>query len=111
MVSTQLWWQKGRRDKENFPDKIDTVIFLKTDWKKLISHIDKNKFFALPSKIGCADCDDGGSEWIEIKLKNKSHKITFEYGKNIKGIEMLISELRQRSKITLDSIEKRNKVK
>lgn len=30
--------------------------------------------------IGCPDCADGGSEWIEIIENNSTEKVTFEFG-------------------------------
>lgn len=49
-------------------------------WNSYKSVIDSKKFFELPEIIGCPDCADGGSEWIEIEvLSGKKHKVTFEY--------------------------------
>lgn len=51
-----------------------------TDWYIYSKNIDTTAFFALEERIGCPDCADGGSEWLELKLANgKTHKVTFEY--------------------------------
>lgn len=59
--------------------------------------IDIKKFNLLDEVYGCPDCADGGSEWIEIiKSGDDTHKVTFEYGKDVKGIENLINLLRKK---------------
>lgn len=59
--------------------------------------IDIKKFKTLDEVYGCPDCADGGSEWIEIlKSGDDTHKVTFEYGKDVKGIENLINLLRNK---------------
>jgi hypothetical protein len=102
IIVTQIWWQKGRRDTLNFPDKIDTVNIKFTEWQDLLKQIDKQAFLSLPSTIGCPDCDDGGSEWIEISFKDSKRKITFESGKTIDSIHGLINLLRQKKKLYTD---------
>ncbi len=111
IVTTQLWWQKGKRDLVNFPNKIDTILISETDWKNILLNIDKKVFFKLPKTIGCPDCRDGGSEWIEIHLQDRTHKVIFERGKTIESIKILTNYLRKKGKIYLEIIEKRTKEK
>ena len=50
------------------------------NWLAIKFKINTVAFFALPATIGCPDCADGGAEWIELELANRSrHKVTFEY--------------------------------
>ena len=59
-----------------------------------IYSIDLNKFYQLPSKVGCPDCDDGGEEWIEIGTKDKIHKVRFEYRHKIESLNGLLEQLK-----------------
>ncbi len=49
--------------------------------------------------IGCPDCADGGSEWVESNINGKSCKVTFEYGREIEGINNLVTLLRNHRNI------------
>lgn len=71
-------------------------VFTTQKTRSISEKIDLDKFFALNDVYGCPDCADGGSEWIEIITgKDKSKKVTFEYGKSIPEIENLIKLLRE----------------
>lgn len=85
----------GRTDLSNYPDKFDTTDFSSKDWDKLLLTIDTAKFYALPEIIGCPDCADGGAEWVEIVTKDKTVKVTFEFGNNITEISGLLTLLRE----------------
>ena len=64
--------------------------------EELFDKIDFDAFLALDKIIGCPDCADGGTEWIEIKTKNKTHKVTFEYFTNeIETLIDIINPLRE----------------
>jgi len=65
-------------------DTIETIscteLLSELSWNSFKSVLDSKKFFELPQIIGCPDCADVGSEWIEIEaLSGKKHKVTFEY--------------------------------
>ncbi|MEQ9304392.1 MAG: hypothetical protein RJQ14_10810 [Marinoscillum sp.] len=60
----------------------------------IIEGIDLAKFEALPETIGCPDCADGGSEWLELTIGNELKRVTFEYGDSINGIDDAIEILR-----------------
>jgi hypothetical protein len=65
-----------------------------TNLSKLIN---TEYFNTLEEVYGCPDCADGGSEWIEIlSYSENPKKITFEYGKEVKGLENLINLLRDK---------------
>lgn len=85
----------GRTDLSNYPDKFDTTDFSTKDWDNLLSTFDTVKFYALPEIIGCPDCADGGAEWVEIVTKDKTVKVTFEFGNNITEISGLLTLLRE----------------
>ncbi|WP_162628006.1 hypothetical protein [Arcticibacterium luteifluviistationis] len=63
-------------------------------WKNILSEINTKTFNKLDEVYGCPDCADGGAEWIEISDSSGTHKVTFEYGEEVKGIENLIILLR-----------------
>lgn len=57
--------------------------------------LNEKTFFELKEVYGCPDCADGGMEWIEIiNNKDQKHKVTFESGSKVEGIEDLILLLR-----------------
>lgn len=52
-------------------------------------------FFELPEVIGCPDCEDGGAEWVEMKLQNgDKHKVYFEYLREPDVLKKLLAKLR-----------------
>ncbi len=66
-------------------------------WDSLRTDFNLNKFFDLPTTIGCPDCADGGAEWVEIKLSNgQSHKVVFEYNNSPETVSKLINKLNTR---------------
>jgi hypothetical protein len=85
----------GRTDLSNYPDKFDTTDFSSKDWDKLLLTIDTATFYALSEIIGCPDCADGGAEWVEIVTKDKTVKVTFEFGNNVTDISGLLAFLRE----------------
>jgi len=89
--------QKTSWDDKNYPELNRTTKTDRNQWKTLTSSINVKNFFSLANRIGCPDCLDGGAEWVEVKTSSKSHKVTFEYGSNIKGFEKLLSELRKKA--------------
>lgn len=61
------------------PEISDTATINSKYWKELIDNMNFDSFLKLDSIIGCPDCADGGAEWIEIKSKEKTYKVIFEY--------------------------------
>ncbi len=61
---------------------------------ELIGKIDFYAFSRLDSVIGCPDCADGGAEWIEIKSKEKTYKVIFEYRNEPEELQEYIGYLR-----------------
>ena len=66
-----------------------------TAWSALAKKIDYKRFSDLKEVIGCPDCADGGSEWIEIEAGNSKHKVVFEYGNEPEPVKEYIDELRE----------------
>jgi len=64
------------------------------DWQNLVNKIDFIVFRNLEEVIGCPDCTDGGSEWIEITTSELFHKVTFEYYNEPEEIQNYIDDLR-----------------
>jgi len=64
-------------------------------WDNLINSINDSGLKKLPETIGCPDCADGGSEWVEISENNKKTRVTFEYGKTPEEIKSVIKSLKK----------------
>ena len=45
----------------------------------VFAEVDFDEFLKLDEVIGCPDCSDGGTEWIEITTKDKTHRVSFDY--------------------------------
>ncbi|MEQ9008910.1 MAG: hypothetical protein RLP12_13560, partial [Ekhidna sp.] len=67
--------------------------FYNTD--ELFSTINVQAFLSLEEIIGCPDCADGGSEWIEITTAQGSKKITYEFRHEPEEVKSFIGELRK----------------
>ena len=56
--------------------------------------LDEDKVMALPERIGCPDCADGGAEWVIITVGDKTHKVVFEYGKAPAELAAVVAKFR-----------------
>jgi len=63
----------------------------------LFDKVDFDTFLALDEVIGCPDCADGGSEWIEIKTNDTTHKVTFEYFNEPSELTEIVTALRTKN--------------
>ena len=81
-------------DKTKYPTKVINLGLSNFEWAEIVANIDMDKFEELDEVIGCPDCADGGSEWIEIIFPGRRKKVTFEYGDSLKGINDLLEQLR-----------------
>lgn len=94
-VSTdRLYYVNYGHDNSVSPET-KTMIYTQKKYLDILSLVDQEKFLALDPVIGCPDCADGGAEWIEMTIGNRTKKVTFEYGKEIEGIEDLTLKLRE----------------
>jgi hypothetical protein len=84
------WW-----DDLAYPDLVLDIELTNTEWDNIVNQIDFEYFQALDDVYGCPDCNDGGSEWIEISINNEIKKVTFEAYTEVNGIEELILLLRE----------------
>lgn len=75
--------------------KSKTADFEEEKYIEILNIVDQSKFLALDPVIGCPDCADGGSEWIEVTIGSRTKKVTFEYGASIEGIGEAVLELRK----------------
>lgn len=71
-----------------------TLDFSVRAYNEILGMIDKEKFLALDPVIGCPDCADGGEEWIEVRIGQRTKKVTFEYQADVDGIMEAVDELR-----------------
>ena len=85
----------GRTNPKDFPEKMDSISISPKEWEDIISKIDLEKFYAEQETIGCPDCADGGSEWIEIATTDKVYRVTFEFGQPSDGLKPIYSALRK----------------
>ena len=60
----------------------------------IVGSIDFVQLSRMDTVIGCPDCADGGSEWIEVTDNGYHKKVTFEFGKSVPYIQQLIDGLR-----------------
>lgn len=85
----------GRSDVKDFPNLFDSTSMKEAEWKDLITEIELKEFYALPEKIGCPGCADGGVEWIEIATSEKTYRVTYESGKPDKELTEMLTKLRK----------------
>lgn len=87
----------GRGGGNNLPDKTCERTIGSSDWTALANAVatSERAFQQLPERVGCPDCADGGSEWIEIIKNDEVKRVTFEFGKTVPEISNLIAEMRK----------------
>lgn len=81
-------------ESDDFPPKSCEFGLTSSEWAQLKESVDLSYFFEIEETIGCPDCDDSGSEWIEIKSYNRTHRVTFEFGESVTGLEDLLVQVR-----------------
>ena len=79
---------------ESVKTKTCTAPIDNNEWSALVKSINYSEFARLEEVIGCPDCADGGSEWIEIQAEDKKHRVTFEYGHEPEEVKAYIEVLR-----------------
>jgi hypothetical protein len=91
-----IFTKSGWNTEGPLPVVTEKTFFSEEEWKELIENIEMDRFSSLPDRIGCPDCADGGSEWIEISEGSITKKVTFEYGSSPQEINSkLLSGLRE----------------
>jgi hypothetical protein len=95
VTNTRIDFLKNGRDLDgDLPEVSDSENISAKNWTELIDNISLDSFLKLDSIIGCPDCADGGAEWIEIKTKQKTYKVIFEYQNEPVEMEGYINYLR-----------------
>ncbi len=82
-------------DTAAYPETLEVFSPKPGEWTELKASIDLATFNALPERIGCPDCADGGAEWLEIITPEGGKKVTFEYGQVPAGLEEILKLLRR----------------
>lgn len=83
------------------PVKTCQTIISQAYWNTLKAAANVTLFSQQPETLGCPDCADGGAEYIELETRGQKHRVTFEFGKTIPGLEPLVDALRnQRNQFT-----------
>lgn len=94
ITMNSVFYESSSWQKDKYPSKIYRESISSEEWESLISLIDMDEFETLDDAIGCPDCADGGSEWIEINIDKRVKKVIFEYGESLKGTNELLNKLR-----------------
>lgn len=95
-TSSQLIIQESSRDEKSYPIKIEKFELSNDEWDQLVEELNAIDFKQLPEKIGCPDCADGGSEFIEIIYSDfTSKRVDFEFGTEVKELGGLLPALRK----------------
>jgi hypothetical protein len=66
-----------------------------SEWQGLVAALDATRLRALPNRIGCPDCADGGAETLTVAFaEGPSSSVTFEYGQDVPGIAVVQAQIR-----------------
>lgn len=65
------------------------------EWQRLVTALDAARLRALPGRIGCPDCADGGAETLTVAFaEGPAASVTFEYGQDVAGLEAVQGRIR-----------------
>ena len=92
--STTAIFVESSRESEKFPEKSERVEIGVGTWSNLAHAADTSRIMALDSVIGCPDCADGGSEWIEVRSIHGIKRVVFPYGASVPEIDPLLEQIR-----------------
>ncbi|GAB3642177.1 hypothetical protein [Spirosoma arcticum] len=87
--------QNGTRTQAQSPTKTCQTTLSAADGEALRALTNFDAFSSKPATLGCPDCADGGAEYIELQTGDRTHRVTFEFGKTIPGFEPLVNALRR----------------
>lgn len=87
---TRRSWEEGSTA---FPPVRTGLEFRPGTLDSLWAQVDVETFMALPERIGCPDCADGGAEWIELSYPSGRKSVTIELGADIPEIAGLLKAL------------------
>ena len=66
------------RDTETYPEQVIEKITPPETWQRLNRLASFETLQALPDRLGCPDCADGGAAWIELQQDTEMKRVTFE---------------------------------
>ena len=78
-----------------FPDILIQGQITESEWNAILAAVPLDGLTGLPTIIGCPDCADGGSEWIELDYGVSTQRVTFEFGAVPEGLEDLLNLVRE----------------
>lgn len=81
-------------NKDKYPDRKIEQPSDPATWQKLIGLADVKAFLALPERVGCPDCADGGAEWLEIQFGKVTRRVTYEPSAGLSQEAPLLAELK-----------------
>lgn len=82
------------RDAENYPEQVIEKITPPEIWQRLNALANFETLQALPDRLGCPDCADGGAAWVELQQNEASKRVTFEPQDGLPPQAELLVELR-----------------
>jgi hypothetical protein len=91
-VLTREAW--GRGAGANLPLQRLTAPMSAQEWQDIASAAEAAKIDALPERIGCPDCADGGAESLTIEGPGRAKTITFDHGAAIAEAQPLLDRVR-----------------
>ncbi len=91
---------RGGRGAAELPDQRFTQTLTPAEWRELRRLAASADLNALPERIGCPDCADGGAESLSI---NGGRGVTFDHGASIAQAQPLLDRVRAlRQRLTPD---------
>lgn len=91
-VLTREAW--GRGAGANLPLQRLTAPMSAQEWQDIATAAAAAKIDALPERIGCPDCADGGAESLTIEGPGRTKTITFDHGAAIAEAQPLLDRVR-----------------
>lgn len=80
------------------PEKVENLKFTEKEFTVLTNALKAGKWNELEEVIGCPDCADRGSEYIIVKSKGGTKKVTFDAYTEVPEIADLLKLLRDKKK-------------
>lgn len=77
-----------------FPPKVAQGMVSTEEMNGLENAVSFETFAKLDSVIGCPDCRDQGSEWVELERDGRRMRVVFEFGETIPEIDDLVERVR-----------------
>lgn len=81
-------------ESRNLPARQARISLSSAEWQGLVNALDETRLRALPAVVGCPDCADGGAETLTAVVNGRSTTVTFEYGRDLPGLEALLRRVR-----------------